>query len=132
VIYTFKVIRDYFPHDSNEEVKAGTIIEVKFPVSHYDEFIKDFDGILERYLDSPPAVVFDGKAFVADIQARQPEGFKEVLAKIGEAHPISPLADRYHKKSIKEGQTRAAVQKVKDKVKKEKKQIVYKNRTKFN
>jgi hypothetical protein len=125
--YTFKVLQETPLYAGG----IGDIIEVELKISQYDEFAKDFDGILERYFDTAPAFVFDGKAFVADIQARQPDGFKEVLSKIADAHPASPLADRYKKKSIKEGQTAAVVKKIKDKVKKEGKQIVYRNRTKW-
>lgn len=39
------------------------------------------------------------------------DGFKEVLAKVGEAHPQSVVADRYTQKSTKQVKTREVVKK---------------------
>ena len=38
-------------------------------------------------------------------------GWKEVLGKVSEKHPDSPLADRYSRKSIKDVKTRQVVEK---------------------
>jgi hypothetical protein len=40
-----------------------------------------------------------------------PSGFNEVLSKVAEAHPTSPVADRHGKKSIKDVKTREIVKK---------------------
>jgi hypothetical protein len=40
-----------------------------------------------------------------------PDGFKEVLSKVAEAHPESPLAEKHGRKSIKEVRTKQIVEK---------------------
>lgn len=40
-----------------------------------------------------------------------PDGFKEVLSKVAEAHPTSDVANKHGKKSIKEIKTREIVKK---------------------
>jgi hypothetical protein len=42
---------------------------------------------------------------------RVPDGFKEVLSKVAEAHPSSTVAERYGKKTIKEAKTDQVVKK---------------------
>jgi hypothetical protein len=49
-------------------------------------------------------------------QNKVPDGFKEVLSKVAEAHPTSTFADRYGKKSIKDVKTRQIVKKHVDKI----------------
>ena len=90
-----------------KNIVTGKIFEYDIRMSEYDSFIL-LHPELERYIGSPPGVTFDSKSAVS----RQPEGFKEVLAKIGENHPISPLAERYRKnKTIKEIKTKQVVDK---------------------
>ena len=45
------------------------------------------------------------------IDGKTDDGWKEVLAKASEAHPDSPLADRYGRKSAKDIRTKAVVDK---------------------
>ena len=45
------------------------------------------------------------------IDGKTDAGWKEVLSKAAEAHPDSPLAERYGRKSIKEIKTKAVVDK---------------------
>ncbi len=89
MIYTFRALH-------NDE-----IIEVEMKATEYDAFMIENSDILERYIGEAPAVRFDGKTFFRDVQSRQPDGFKEVLAKIGENHTNSEVANRYTRKSIK-------------------------------
>jgi hypothetical protein len=49
-------------------------------------------------------------------QNRVPDGFKEVLSKVAEAHPASSVADRYGKKSIKQARSDQVVKKHVEKV----------------
>ncbi len=49
-------------------------------------------------------------------QNKVPNGFKEVLSKVAEAHPTSTVAERYGKKSIKDVKTREIVKKHVDKI----------------
>ena len=44
-------------------------------------------------------------------QHRVPDGFKEVLSKVAEAHPTSDVANRHGKKSIKQVRTEQIVKK---------------------
>ena len=50
------------------------------------------------------------------MQNRVPDGFKEVLSKVAEAHPSSTVADRYGQKTIKQVQTEQIVKKHVEKI----------------
>ena len=71
----------------------------------------------EEYLKSNPNIqsVITAPAIVTGVstskQNRVPDGFKEVLSKISEAHPASDLADKHSKKSIKQVRTEQIVKK---------------------
>lgn len=80
-------------------------------VSDYDDFKKK-NPHLERYLESPPTVVYNGKSFTSSTD----NTWKEVLAKIGEKHPNSPLAEQSVRKSTKEVKTQEILKKHRDKV----------------
>ena len=41
---------------------------------------------------------------VGSVDSKTDSGFKEVLSKVSEAHPNSPLANRYGKRSVKDTQ----------------------------
>lgn len=45
------------------------------------------------------------------ITGKLDSGFKDVLSKISDAHPESPLADRHRSRSVKEVQTQRAISK---------------------
>ena len=49
-------------------------------------------------------------------QNRVPDGFKEVLSKVAEAHPTSDVGNRYGKKSIKQVRTEQIVKKHVEKI----------------
>lgn len=104
--YTFKVVGKV--SGFKPKPKKGDIISLTLKISEYDEFKARHPG-LERYIDSAPAVSFDGRHF-GSLDAQTSDGFKEVLARIGEQHPHSPLAERYRKnKSVKEVKTQQIV-----------------------
>ena len=48
---------------------------------------------------------------VGSIDSHTDNGWKENMARISEAHPSSPLAERYGKKSVKETQTKSVLEK---------------------
>jgi len=52
---------------------------------------------------------------VGQMDSKIDGGFKEVLNKVADAHPHSPLADRYRKRGAKEAKTKAALDKIKKK-----------------
>lgn len=111
MIYEFKVISLLKDPELIEKFPVGTLVEVNMKMSEYDDFVKK-NPELERYIGTAPAVTFEGRTFGSGIEQRQPDSFKEVLAKIGENHPISPLAERYRKnKTIKEVKTKQVVDK---------------------
>ena len=51
---------------------------------------------------------------VGSIDSHTDNGWKENMARISEAHPSSPLAERYGKKSVKETQTQNIIKKHRD------------------
>lgn len=132
MIYEFKVIAPLQDPSLTEKFPVGTIVEVNMKMSEYDDFVVK-NPELERYIGTAPAVTFEGRTFGSGIEQRQPDTFKEVLAKIGENHPISPLAERYRKnKTIKEVKTREVVDKHRAKGAKQRKEIIKKVRNKVN
>lgn len=54
-------------------------------------------------------------SMVGGIDSKTDNTWKEVLSKVGEAHPNSPVGERYHKKSIKEIKTKQIYKKHVDK-----------------
>ena len=55
---------------------------------------------------------------VQGITHKNDGGWKENMSRIAEAHPTSPLADRYGKKSIKQVKTREVIKKHRNRKKK--------------
>jgi hypothetical protein len=45
-----------------------------------------------------------------DIHSKTDDTWKEVLSKVAEAHPLSPVADKHGKRSIKQIRTSQAIQ----------------------
>uniref|UniRef100_A0A6C0JSR6 Uncharacterized protein n=1 Tax=viral metagenome TaxID=1070528 RepID=A0A6C0JSR6_9ZZZZ len=46
---------------------------------------------------------------IGSLDSKTSDGWKEVLSKVAENHPASPLADRYGRKTIKQNKTRDIV-----------------------
>ena len=55
-------------------------------------------------------------AGVSGLTHKNDQGWKENMSRIAEAHPTSPLADRYGKKSIKQIRTQQALKKNKQRI----------------
>jgi len=55
-------------------------------------------------------------AGVSGLTHKNDQGWKENMSRIAEAHPTSPLADRYGKKSIKQIKTQQALKKNKQRI----------------
>lgn len=70
---------------------------------------------LEAYAAAHPdhERVYYAPAIVSGVSltGKLDSGFKDVLSKISDAHPESPLADRHRSRSVKEVQTQRAVKK---------------------
>ena len=80
----------------------------------FDDFMSMADK--ETYLEQNPHIkqIINKINIVAGVSGRSyrsDQGWKETLSKVAEAHPRSPLADRYGKKSIKEIKTNQAIKK---------------------
>ena len=70
---------------------AGMEYEVFMSISEYEQFMKD-NPHCKRVWDSAPAVVGD---HISGVGPKVDSGFTENMQRIAEAHPNSPMADRY-------------------------------------
>ena len=80
----------------------------------FDDFMSMADK--ETYLKQNPHIkqIINKINIVAGVSGRSyrsDQGWKENMSRIAEAHPTSPLADRYGKKSIKQAKTEQVIQK---------------------
>ena len=78
----------------------------------YDEMMSIAE--MEEYLDKNKHItqVLKGLNIVSGVGSiKQDGGWKDNLSRIAEAHPNSPLADRYGKKDIKKIKTQQALEK---------------------
>jgi hypothetical protein len=94
-----------------KHLKTGKIVTYDMKMSELDAF-KAKHPELERYIDSPPSYIFDTKSSIT----KTDNTWKEVLSKVAEKHPGSPLADQYKSKTAKEAKTREVVDKYKKKM----------------
>ena len=83
----------------------------------------DFMSISEKeeYLEknhhiSQVIVPINIVAGVSGLTHKNDQGWKENMSRIAEAHPTSPLADRYGKKSIKQIKTQQALKRNKQRI----------------
>jgi|LauGreDrversion4_2_1035121.scaffolds.fasta_scaffold1057815_2 hypothetical protein len=86
---------------------TGEVFDVFLSLRDYDIFKQEHPEC-ERYYDadSIPSLVSG-----VSVTGKSDDGFKEVLSKISEAHPNSPLADSNVRKTIKQSQTERIVRK---------------------
>lgn len=91
---------------------TGDVFEKFMSISAKEEYLKENPHI-EQMLISAPAMV---SGVSASTQNRVPDGFKEVLSKIGSAHPNSKVGQDHGDKSIKAVKTREIVRKHVDKI----------------
>lgn len=82
--------------------ETGEIFEDFLTISRKKELIEKNPHI-EQLVNGAPAIVS------ASGSNKVPDGFKEVLSKVAEAHPESVVGDRYRRKSIKEVRTKQIV-----------------------
>jgi hypothetical protein len=87
--------------------------EMFMSITQREEFLKNNPNI--RTVISAPGIVSHSGG---DLHSKTPSGFKEVLAKVAEAHPNSVVADRFGKRSIKEVRTNEVVRKHVEKISK--------------
>jgi len=77
--------------------KTKKIEEYSMSVSAYDQFKAD-NPHLERYYSEAPMFSYSG---AKDFNTKTDNTWKEVMSKIAEQNPRSPLADRVLRKSTK-------------------------------
>lgn len=87
--------------------KTKKIEEHTCSMSAYDSFKKK-NPHLQRYFGEAPLFSYSG---TKDFNGKTDNTFKEVMSKIAEKHPASPLAEKYGKKSTKEIKTREVLKK---------------------
>ena len=67
-------------------------------IAEMEEFIK------KKHITLLPPTQMNIVSSVGSIDGKTDSGWKEVMSKISEAHPVSHLAERYGKKSVKDTQ----------------------------
>ena len=60
--------------------------------------------IKKKHITLLPPTQMNIVSSVGSVDSHTDSGFKEVLSKVSEAHPNSPLASRYGKRSVKDTQ----------------------------
>lgn len=75
-----------------QNTKTKKVFEVWLNISAYEAYLKDHPNVI-RYFTTAPGFTMDGKSFL-DAPSKL-GGFREVLQKIGEKHPDSPMDDRF-------------------------------------
>lgn len=86
--------------------ETGDEFESFMKISEREEFLKNNPHI--QPVLTAPAIV---SGVSTSTQNRVPDGFKEVLSKVAEAHPGSEFAQKHKRKSIKEARTEQVVKK---------------------
>jgi len=83
--------------------KTKKVIEVSIRMSEYDNY-KVQNPHLEPIIQAPALVSMVGGMKTDDT-------FKEVLSKVAEAHPDSPVAQKHGRKSISQTRTKTILEK---------------------
>ena len=74
-------------------------------ISEMEEFIK------KKHIKLLPPTQLNIVSSVGTMDGKTDSGWKEVMSKISEAHPKSPLADRYGKRTVKDTQIDRVIKK---------------------
>jgi hypothetical protein len=94
------------PTYSFNNTETGEEFDMFMRISEREEFLKNNPKI--QPVITAPAIV---SGVSTSTQYRVPDGFKEVLSKVAEAHPTSDVANKHGKKSIKQVRTEQIVKK---------------------
>lgn len=95
------------------DTNTGEIHERLMSIAAREDYLKE-NPHMTTIIQAPMLV--SGVSTSNAKQNKVPDGFKEVLSKVAEAHPTSTVAERYGKKSIKDVKTREIVKKHVDKI----------------
>ena len=93
------------PTYSFENIKTGEEYTEMMTISEMEAYLKKNKDV--RQVITSINIV----GGVQGISYKNDQGWKENMARIAEAHPTSPLAERYGKKSIKKVKTEQVVNK---------------------
>ena len=93
------------PIYSFENIKTGKEYTEQMSMSELDSYLLKNKNIRQVF------TTLNIVGGVSGLTHKQDGGWKDNLQRIAEAHPGSPLADRYKKKSIKEIKTKEAINK---------------------
>ena len=77
---------------------TGEIWEELMLISEMEKFTK------KKHIELLPPTQMNILSSVGSVDSHTDSGFKEVLSKVSEAHPESPLARRYGRRSVKDTQ----------------------------
>ena len=77
---------------------TGEIWEDLMLISEMEKFTK------KKHIELLPPTQMNILSSVGSVDSHTDSGFKEVLSKVSEAHPESPLARRYGRRSVKDTQ----------------------------
>ena len=86
--------------------ETGEEFEALMKISEREEYLKN-NPHLQPILSAPALV----SGVSTSRSGRVPSGFNEVLSKVSEAHPTSPVAQRHGRKSSKQIKTEQIVKK---------------------
>ena len=91
-----------------KDVNTGEVTEHFFTSwRSKDDFLAENPQYQQTMTQAPALVT----AVSGSKSTRVPDGFKEVLSKVAEAHPTSTVGERHGKKSIKDVKTREIIKK---------------------
>ena len=87
---------------------TGEVWEDLMTISEMEELIKS------DTIELLPPTQMNIVSSVGSIDSKTDGGWKEVMSKAAEAHPNSPLAERYGKKTVKQSQIEKVMKKHRD------------------
>ena len=74
-------------------------------ISEMEEFIK------KKHIKLLPPTQLNIVSSTGTIDGKTDSGWKEVMSKVSEAHPSSPLAERYGRKTVRQTQVERVIKK---------------------
>ena len=92
------------------DTKTGEQFEIFMTWSKREEYLKENPHV--EPIVAAPAII----GGTGNYQTKAPSGFNEVISRVAEAHPASPLAEKVGGRSIKDVRTREVVKKHVDKI----------------
>tara|TARA_B110000858_G_C17790679_1_gene469725 strand:+ start:500 stop:796 length:297 start_codon:yes stop_codon:yes gene_type:complete len=90
------------PSYTFEDTKTGKVFDEFYSISDKEEYLEKNKHIKQ---------LITKINIVSGTGIKNDSGWKENLSRIAEAHPTSPFADRFGKKSIKEIKTKQVIEK---------------------